>query len=512
MDSSRKWTRWCLALAISAAPGVVLAQSPKNLGNTEVPGSVRCVTPDGTAYESCGGSTTITNADGAIVDGVSPSIKATVFNRLNSKPLAAELVDTNGDPVAVGGGTQYQQGTAATDTDQLMLAGCVRSDTAAVATGVIAGDRARCIVDATGQLWVHVGVVDGTVAATQSGTWNINSITTLPSIPTGSNTIGGVNLSQYTPITGRLPVDGSGVTQPISGTVNAAQSGTWTVQPGNTANTTPWTVDGSSVTQPVSGTVTANQGGAPWSVGIADNSAFSSGVTSEIPQGIVFDDTLSPLSSGVTGVMRGTKYRAAYFSLQDANGSMTGTSSNPLNIQVRNFGDVFSPFVYGARSGQNSKLTTDAWLRLRALTAIGDGKREVALRGSDGAQLSDVGLVVQPSIAPALQCPFVASISTTSSVVLVANSGGKLIHVCSFSIVAAGAESVSLVEGTGSVCATGIKGIYGGTSASTAVAANGGVVLASDRIILPMQIRGDDLCILKSASNNVSGVLTYGLY
>lgn len=32
------------------------------------------------------------------------------------------------------------------------------------------------------------------------------------------------------------------------------QSGTWTVQPGNTVNTTAWKVDGSAVTQPVSGT------------------------------------------------------------------------------------------------------------------------------------------------------------------------------------------------------------------------------------------------------------------
>lgn len=32
----------------------------------------------------------------------------------------------------------------------------------------------------------------------------------------------------------------------------SAQSGTWTVQPGNTANTTAWKVDGSAVTQPVS--------------------------------------------------------------------------------------------------------------------------------------------------------------------------------------------------------------------------------------------------------------------
>lgn len=78
---------------------------------------------------------------------------------------------------------------------------------------------------------------------------------------------------------GAIKIDGSAVTQPVSGTVSATQSGTWTVQPGNTANTTPWLatlnqggnsatvtagnalkVDGSAVTQPVSGTVTSNIG------------------------------------------------------------------------------------------------------------------------------------------------------------------------------------------------------------------------------------------------------------
>jgi hypothetical protein len=46
----------------------------------------------------------------------------------------------------------------------------------------------------------------------------------------------------YTAITGTLTVATHAVTQ----------SGTWTVQPGNTANTTAWKVDGSAVTQPVS--------------------------------------------------------------------------------------------------------------------------------------------------------------------------------------------------------------------------------------------------------------------
>jgi hypothetical protein len=87
--------------------------------------------------------------------------------------------------------------------------------------------------------------VSGTVAATQSGTWTVQP----------GNT---ANTTAW-------KVDGSAVTQPVSGTVASTQSGTWTVQPGNTANTTAWKVDGSAVTQPVSGTVTANQGGT-WTV------------------------------------------------------------------------------------------------------------------------------------------------------------------------------------------------------------------------------------------------------
>lgn len=57
-----------------------------------------------------------------------------------------------------------------------------------------------------------------------------------------------------------------------SGTIAATQSGTWTVQPGNTANTTAWLVTGTGgtfpvtgtfwqATQPVSGTVTATVSG-----------------------------------------------------------------------------------------------------------------------------------------------------------------------------------------------------------------------------------------------------------
>ena len=182
MECSVNWIRFwpscvgSLALAGLLWVGPVWAD-PKNLVNGEAPVSARCVSADGLTYESCGGGGG-GGGDGAINDGVSSGIKATVFDRTNSNPVATQLVDSNGDPVSVGGGTQYQQGTAATDTDTLTMLGCVRSDSAAVATGVIDGDRARCIIDSTGRLWVFAAQ-SGTWSVSQSGTWNIGTITSI---------------------------------------------------------------------------------------------------------------------------------------------------------------------------------------------------------------------------------------------------------------------------------------------------------------------------------------------
>jgi hypothetical protein len=55
-----------------------------------------------------------------------------------------------------------------------------------------------------------------------------------------------------------LLVDASATTQPVSGTVTATQSGTWTVQPGNTANTTAWLVTGTGGTFPATQSGTWN--------------------------------------------------------------------------------------------------------------------------------------------------------------------------------------------------------------------------------------------------------------
>lgn len=84
----------------------------------------------------------------------------------------------------------------------------------------------------------------GTIDFTVARSIGIKSVALNHSLPSGANTIGAVNLAQYSPVSGRLPVDGSGVTQPVSGTFWQA------TQP---VSGTFW-----QATQPVSGTVTAS--------------------------------------------------------------------------------------------------------------------------------------------------------------------------------------------------------------------------------------------------------------
>lgn len=88
-----------------------------------------------------------------------------------------------------------------------------------------------------------------------AGTNNIGDVDvlSLPALPAGTNNIGDVDIVT---INGQAPAFGSGarsaatqrVTIATDDVVPASQSGTWTVQPGNTANTTPWLTSQTPVT------------------------------------------------------------------------------------------------------------------------------------------------------------------------------------------------------------------------------------------------------------------------
>jgi hypothetical protein len=138
--------------------------------------------------------------------------------------------------------------------------------------------------------------------------------------------------------------------------VQAAQSGTWTVQPGNTANTTPWLfsinqggntatvsaggalkVDGSAATQPVSGTVAVTQSTSPWIVaggGTAGSAATGvatvQGIASMTPL-LVNPGTAANWGVGATGaaVPANTHYIGI-----NSGGNLTGWTGAVTNAGV----------------------------------------------------------------------------------------------------------------------------------------------------------------------------------
>lgn len=124
------------------------------------------------------------------------------------------------------------------------------------------------------------GGVAATVAIDQTTPGNTNGVQVLTALPAGSNVIGHV-ISDTGSVT------------------SASQAGTWTVQPGNTANTTAWKVDGSAVTQPVSAAALPLPTGAATSAGLT---TINSTLGSPFQAGGSIANTSFAISSVIAGV------------------------------------------------------------------------------------------------------------------------------------------------------------------------------------------------------------------
>lgn len=96
---------------------------------------------------------------------------------------------------------------------------------------------------------------------------------------------------------------------------------------------------------------------------------------------------------------------------------------------------------------------------------------------------------------------------------IVAGTTGQTIYICSL-VIWAGAtlEVVDLVEGTGTVCATGIVGLLGSTTDANglAFAAKTGITIGDGAGTVVSGISsGQDLCLRQSGTAQMSGGLTY---
>ena len=106
------------------------------------------------------------------------------------------------------------------------------------------------------------------------------------------------------------------------------------------------------------------------------------------------------------------------------------------------------------------------------------------------------------------------SINQTANAQLAAGTSAKKIYICSIHVVVAAATNVALVEGTGSVCATGTAGVsgFGGATAATGwnFMANGGIALGNgDAAVGAEGTNADNLCLFNSGSGQVSGGISY---
>jgi hypothetical protein len=107
----------------------------------------------------------------------------------------------------------------------------------------------------------------------------------------------------------------------------------------------------------------------------------------------------------------------------------------------------------------------------------------------------------------------VAAISITGNTQILNGVSGQQIYICSLNLMSSAADSVSVVEGTGSTCGTSTAAVFGGTTAAAgwAMGPNGPPIqLGSGRSPVARTVSvGDNLCIFVSSGATLAGSISY---
>lgn len=104
-------------------------------------------------------------------------------------------------------------------------------------------------------------------------------------------------------------------------------------------------------------------------------------------------------------------------------------------------------------------------------------------------------------------------ITVTTPTTLINGASARKNYICGIVLVPAGAETISLVEGTGNVCATSPLALVGAATAASGLALPANGILASGNGLGTVAAGANanfNVCLLKSGTTNrVSGVLIY---
>lgn len=144
--------------------------------------AIPVVNPDGTDISGGSGG-----GDGAITDGATAAIKATVLDYTSSNPLAVRLTDTGGDYVAAGAGTQYTEDAAAAANPVGGTVILVREDGRAGSLTTTDGDNVALRGNNKGEAYVKTTDSDALLTTIDADTGNISTkIDTIAGAVTGT--------------------------------------------------------------------------------------------------------------------------------------------------------------------------------------------------------------------------------------------------------------------------------------------------------------------------------------
>lgn len=198
----------------------------------------------------------------------------------------------------------------------------------------------------------HVDGIEGlltTVAGTVAGTELQVDVLTMPTVTV---------------------TDGSG-SLTVDGTVAATQSGTWTVQPGNTANTTAWKVDASSVAVPVtdnSGSLTIDNAALSVTGGGVEASALRVTLATDSTGVLSVDDNGSSLTvDGTVAATQSGTWNIATVTTVTGVTNVVHVDDNASSLSIDDGGNVIS-----VDDGSGS-LTVDAPVGTPVFVRLSDG-------------------------------------------------------------------------------------------------------------------------------------------
>lgn len=332
-----------------------------------------------------------------------------------------------------------------------------------------------------------------TGAVSQSGTWNITNISGTISLPTGAATAalqdgiikdGAGDTTQANVSSGRLHVDGSGVTQPVSGTVTAnAGSGTFfdgIIRDG-TGDTTQANVsngrvhvDGSGVTQPVSGTVTANIGTFP------DNEPIN---VAQI--------------NGVTPLM---------------GAGNTGTGSPRVTIATDQAAlPGMGIYVEDAGETAGGNLAMAGSVRRDTAASSAGTTGDNATINTDASGLLWTRTIDPCTSAAKTFLPFSITTATTTEITPSLAGASTNYYVCSLVLVTAAANNVALVDDDTDGCVSVTSGMAGGTTAASGfnMAANSGMTFGNGAgAVFKTNGTNRVICLVTSAATQLSGTMS----